>query len=144
DHLVPSRSLSPDTVVAEFNYVEPLRRRFDHGVAGILLPGEQSVDVVARGDARQLLRASAAAVDDGGHAVVVDRTARPAAVFVGRVGRGSEGNWQVRPVHKVGARRVAPVYLVVESALRVVLVEDVVDALPLYQPVRVIHPVGRR
>ncbi len=45
-------------------------------------------------------------------------------------------------MHQVCAGRMTPVYGAMKRAVRVVLVEKVIDALPLDHPVRVVHPVG--
>src|SRR6266498_3202255 len=48
------------------------------------------------------------------------------------------------PMHQVGADGVAPVHISMERLIRIVLVEHMILAVPVDQPVRVIQPVCRR
>src|SRR5688572_27785651 len=103
--------------------VEPRRRRGDHRIAGILLPGDEVI--AADGDARSLGRAVHPGIHQGRDALVVDGAAGPAATLVRSAGRRSKRDWQVGPMNKIGADRVAPVDRAMEWAIGVVLVEEV-------------------
>src|SRR6266511_3372659 len=48
------------------------------------------------------------------------------------------------PMHQIGADGVAPVHVGVERFMRIVLVEYVILAVPVDQPIRVVQPVCRR
>jgi len=92
--VVPAPVLAPDVVVAElgapvlrFEHVEVGRRRLDDWVPLVLLPRPE-VGVVSRRETGELITAVSAGVQKRWGTVVVDRTARPAAVAVGAVRGG--------------------------------------------------------
>ena len=115
----------------------------DHRVRWMFFPFDQQV-IPTGGDADP---ARHAVINDRRHAVHVDEgRATVAAVRVRTVHR-RQGNRQVLPVHEVFADRMPPVYRsrcpAVIRAVGVVLVEQVIPALPEDRPVRVIQPVVR-
>ncbi len=120
-------------------------RRVGHDrVLRVLLHDVERI-VGGRRETRELSAVAAARVEDVGRSIVIDRATRPAAVAVRAVRVGRERDRMVLPVEEVVARRVPPVDGVVVGTARVVLIEDVVRAVPLDETVRVVQPVrGRR
>ena len=47
-------------------------------------------------------------------------------------------------MHQIGANSVPPMNSMMKRAFGVVLVEQVIETVPLYKPVRIVEPIGRR
>ncbi len=141
DQLVPALPLLPHRMVPIADQLQSRGRGGDDGVAGVLLPAEHLV--LTGGEAGAAHAVAAARVDDGRHTLIDDRTARPAAILIRPAGSGSERGGLVAPLHQIRTRRVVPVNVAPQRAVGIVLVEEVVDSLPLDETIRVVHPVLR-
>lgn len=62
---------------------------------------------------------------------MVDGAPGPAPVSIGPLSSWCQGDWQVGPMHQVGADGVPPVNVRMEGTVRIVLVEEVILPFPL-------------
>ena len=122
----------------------------EHGVPPVLAPRPAGVHAH-----REVLRLAVVAVpgvdrDEAGGRVGAAEPARVPPVVDGAAGEGHDavllpqGEGEVAPAQHVGARRVPPAHVPPDVALGVVLVEEVVLAAEVHEPVRVVHEVARR
>src|SRR5690242_8238125 len=85
---------------------------------------------------------SVATIDERRNAIVVHSAAGPAAILVGSPWRRCERDGQIGPVDQVSTGDVAPVDVSMDWACRVILVEQVILALPLDQSIRIVEPIA--
>ena len=71
------------------------------------------------------------------------RAAAEDAILIGTAGRGRQRHRQMFPMHHVFADGVAPVHIAPKGAVRIVLVEHVILALPVDGRIGIVHPIGR-
>ena len=128
---------------------ELARADVEHRIARVLRPRASAVGAVGQ---RLRLRPRPRAGVDRNHRRVAPA---PEAARVPPVDDGAaredrlvallrDGDGQVRPVHEVAADGMSPGHVPPRASERVVLVEEVVLAAVVDQPVRIVHPVGGR
>lgn len=137
DQLTPAPVLAPHAMVSKPVVGKAGGRVGDDRVARF--GGEGAQVSATHGDTRALCAVAVARVDQDRNTLVIDQHPRPAAVTVGSVVARQEGDRLVGPGDHIDASRVTPVNTVVNGRVRVVLVEQVIDALPLAKSVGIVE-----
>ena len=97
--------------------------------------------IVAGGEADAIRQA---VIDECGYPLFVDKCCTAEALVpVGPFRAGRQRNRMVRPVNQIRTGGVAPMDRAMKSSIGIVLVKDVVSALPENGSVRIVHPVDR-
>ena len=113
----------------------------DHRIVRVFRPLDQQI-VAAAGETEAV---GVAVVDQRWNSFLADQgSAAKAADAVRSVRFWRQRHRMVDPVHEVGAGGVAPLNEIPVGTIRVVLVEDVITALPEQGSVDVVHPRGWR
>ncbi len=142
DHIPPIVA-TPDEGIAKI----PTRvrtdrgwRPLDDGIQRVLLPRQQIVIAGRQADDLGIH----AGIDQRGRAVVIDSTARPAALRIRPAGRGRERDRPIPPVDQILADGVPPMNRAVKCAVGIVLIKEMIASLPLDEAIGIVHPIGRR
>src|SRR5207249_5251685 len=136
----PRVSLLPDGGVSKTRYLQACRRRVKDWIAFELLPSDHGV--IAGGETLHL--GKNAGVDQSWDAIVYKSRSGKAAVLVRAAGCRRQSHAQVLPMNQVFAARMPPVHISPICAVGIVLIKEVIRALPEQGSIGVIHPVGRR